>query len=100
MPAERAVESLESSGTTLVYLALDGDDAGRRATQRLVCQLAKVGLQAVAVDLPDGSDLSDCLVSATDRESWLANLLADFESVADRQVDSVSMDLVRERLAA
>lgn len=44
-----------------VAVALDGDDAGRRARDELVDHLAANGVDAYPVDMPDGKDWCDLL---------------------------------------
>lgn len=56
------VASLSFSGSATLVLALDGDDAGRRAQRRLARALGSVGRMASEVELPDGADPA----------SWLA----------------------------
>lgn len=80
MPADRAAEELQGVGAKVTYLALDADDAGRRAADRLGAALAEVGIDAPRVDLPDGCDLADVLADAEDRTRVLAGLVAEAEA--------------------
>lgn len=79
MPARKVAAELMLSGAHEVYIALDGDDPGRRATERIVRALDALEISAIPVWLPDGKDLAECLAGfvADFRTDWLANLLAD-----------------------
>jgi hypothetical protein len=98
-PAGRMAKALHEAKARTVYIALDGDDAGRAATKRMVLQLERFRRRSVPIDLPDGKDLADCLVSqGEDAEDWLASTLADFE--ADSDITPTVVTEVRQRLAA
>jgi len=79
-----------------VYLALDADRAGQEATDRLGPALLAAGIETYRVQLPEGKDLADCLLSpwACDpyalslggktteyRTNWLAETLGRAEPV-------------------
>lgn len=78
---ETVIEELATA--PMVYLALDADEAGRRATERLTKALRAASITTVPVALPDGTDLADNLVAAADRERWLATCLLDAELIAN-----------------
>lgn len=59
MNGNRLVESLK--GVEIAFLVFDGDEAGRKATERLSGYLRAAHIHAVAIHLPDGYDLSDYL---------------------------------------
>lgn len=82
-PATRLAEELEALGSPPAYLALDADEAGRKATGRAAAALRSVAVRAVRVELPDGSDLAECLARADAPGDALANLLADAQAAAE-----------------
>ncbi len=57
--SEEQVELLVRSGVKRVTLLLDGDDAGRKACERLLPLLARKFFVRVGV-LPDGGAPDDC----------------------------------------
>ena len=63
MNAESVALQLEAEGVSKVWLALDADEAGRRATENIALALCRNNIQARTVPLPAGKDLSDCLVA-------------------------------------
>ena len=65
-----------------VFLAFDGDKAGRGTRRRLPRQLKKAGVRAVKVDLPDEKDLADQLAEAEEPGEWLAEALIDADAAA------------------
>ncbi len=92
-PPERLVEGLSSVGAGFVALALDADEAGRRAARSAMEAVRAAGMQVVVLNLPDGRDLGDC-VAATDRPaSWLANMIADANAAADEQPEAAAEDV-------
>lgn len=99
-PAARMAQGLMEAKCGYVYICLDGDEAGRQATKRMVLALERVHKRGIPIELPEGKDLSDCLVGLNpqEREDWLANLLADHE--ANGNVDQLVADDVKRRLAA
>jgi DNA primase len=60
---KRAAAELGHYKVKNCYLALDADDAGRRATERLQCLLPQVGVTPFPITLPNGLDLSDYILS-------------------------------------
>jgi len=83
-PANRMARHILELKCGPVYLALDPDEAGQKATDRWVLALERIATRAIPVQLPEGNDLADCLVEqGDDAENWLANLLADHEAAAD-----------------
>jgi hypothetical protein len=60
---KRAAAELGHYKVRNAYLALDADDAGRRATERLQCLLPQVNVTPFPITLPDGLDLSDYILS-------------------------------------
>ncbi len=80
MPAERLVAALTAAGVTNVVLALDGDDAGRKATIRFGDALGEAGIRAAVLELPDGDDLADVLARVPDPGAWLLNSLLDAQA--------------------
>ncbi|MFN8161376.1 MAG: AAA family ATPase [Solirubrobacterales bacterium] len=82
-PVDRLVASLKERGITEAYLAFDGDEAGRAYAEKVAVALRENGICVALVDLPDGKDLSDCLVAERERREWLASLLADAHAAAE-----------------
>lgn len=76
-PARQLVADLSAKGVTAVYLAYDGDDAGRNATAKAAEALSAAGIRAMAVPVPAGHDLSDALAEVDDPPAELAALIAD-----------------------
>lgn len=68
IPAERVTAELAAAET--VYLALDGDDAGRKAADRLARALQHFTCLKV-VKLGEGEDLASRLHGEEDRAGWL-----------------------------
>lgn len=64
----------------LVYVCLDGDEAGRSGAAKVAKGLDAAGTTPVAVGLPDGEDLSDFLRAEWNREAALVELLAGAET--------------------
>lgn len=71
-PVERVTAEL--GGASCVYLALDGDDAGRRAADRCARALQSFTTLKV-IRLGDGEDLASRLHGEDDRPGWLAAAL-------------------------
>lgn len=85
-----------------IYIVFDPDEAGRKASKRLVLEVERrLRAKTVVCELPEGKDLSDCLVAIdeADRADWLANLLADYDAAADSSDQLVASD-VKQRLMA
>lgn len=85
---ERLVEQLAEAGTREVFLAFDGDTAGRAYTAKAEAALRDAGIRSIVVDLEDGTDLADNLVRAADRTRWIENALADAEATVDETESS------------
>lgn len=77
MPEDRVVTELREAGVPVAYVAMDGDEAGRKAAARFVARLRDAAIEPIVVELPDGQDLADVLVRAGDAGQALAGLLAD-----------------------
>jgi len=70
---------LKREGVKRVVLALDNDEAGRKATDSIKEKLVAVGIAARSVEWPDGvKDANEVLVS------WSAELLREIASSAPR----------------
>ncbi len=91
-PPTRLANRLAQAGVREVFLALDGDDAGRSYSVRAVEALDAAGIAAIRLELGDGTDLADNLARAEDRAAWIENALADAEASAatlgSRWIDS------------
>jgi len=73
------LDLLKREGVKRVVLALDNDEAGRRATESIKEKLATVGVETRSVEWPDGvKDANEVLVS------WGAELLREIASSAPR----------------
>jgi hypothetical protein len=72
IPAERVTAELASA--ECVYLALDGDQAGRKAADRIARALQAYTALRV-LKLGDGEDLASRLAAEDDREGWLRGAL-------------------------
>ena len=57
----KKVELLEKLGVIKVSILMDGDDAGRRAAQRIKNLVEKVDIQSKIINLPYGKDPGDLL---------------------------------------
>lgn len=68
-----AVAAVAQAGK--VILALDNDEAGRKAMDRFAGALQPLGIPVHVLDLPEAHDLSDLLVSEDDPAGWLASAL-------------------------
>lgn len=73
----RAVDDLRAAGVGSVTVCLDGDDAGRKAADRICAGLVEAGAVVSRIDPGDGKDLADVLCAAEDGGDALAQLLAD-----------------------
>jgi len=83
------LDLLKREGVKRAVLALDNDEAGRRATESIKERLAAVGIEARPVEFPDGvKDANEVLVS------WSADLLREIAS-SPRQVEWTEAKLVR-----
>ena len=72
IPADRVTGELGTAKT--VYLAMDGDEAGRKAADRLARSLQQFTHLKV-VQLGEGEDLASRLFREDDREGWLSAAL-------------------------
>lgn len=78
-PPEKLAKGLAHYKVREAYIALDADDAGRKARDRIIRTLSARGIKPIPVTLPDGEDLASWLMAGGD----LANLLADSEAAAE-----------------
>lgn len=98
-PAGRMARALYDAKCGPVYIALDGDEAGRKATDRMVLALERLHRRGIPIELAEGKDLADCIVEHGDQaENWLASIVADFDAQAD--ATPIVLRSVRDRLAA
>lgn len=79
-PSRVICGELLAAGAHQVFVCMDGDHPGRAASTRIVRALPSVGIDALEVHLPDGTDLVDNLVAAENPTDYLATLLADTEA--------------------
>ena len=78
------LDLLKREGVKRAVLALDNDEAGRRATDSIKERLTAAGIEARAVEWPEGvKDANEVLVS------WSAELLREIASGA-RQVEALN----------
>jgi hypothetical protein len=68
IPAERVTAEL--AGAKCVYLAMDGDAAGKKAANRLAAALQSF-TELRVLRVGDGEDLASRLYRESDREAWL-----------------------------
>jgi hypothetical protein len=80
-PVERLAAELCGSYCE-VWLAFDGDEAGRSYQAKAAKVLAAAGIRPIPVELPPGRDLAECVAAADDPGDWLANALVDAEAEA------------------
>ena len=76
MPADRTAEELRDAGADIVYIAFDGDKAGREGAERVASALTEIGITTLIVQLPEGNDLADEMVAAERPSARLAELLS------------------------
>ncbi len=69
---ESLTKDLTFAGVRSAALALDADEAGRKATAKLADRLTRAGLACLIVELPDGCDLSDVLARSPDPMACLS----------------------------
>ena len=77
LTAEHRLEVKELPELKEVILALDGDDAGRKATVAIAAEIKALrpGIKVTTLDLPDGEDINGMWVSYADEEAgWLKEL--------------------------
>lgn len=84
-PPDRLLAELREAGATQAVLALDGDEAGRRATAAFSATLSAGGIKTFVIELPAGLDLADCLAAEERPGRWLANAVADATPVAEEE---------------
>lgn len=94
-PADRLVTELREAGATQAVLALDGDEAGRRATVAFSATLSAAGIKPSVIELPAGLDLADCLAAEKLPGRWLANAVADAPPVAEVESAATADGLLR-----
>ena len=73
IPPERLTAELAGAGR--VYLAMDGDEAGRKAVDRIARALQQY-TELRIVKVGEGEDLASRLYREEDREGWLRDALA------------------------
>jgi DNA primase len=87
-----------------VVLALDGDEAGRKATGGIAAELKALrpGLKVTTLDLPDGEDINGMWVSHADEEAgWLQDLykgrrvIGEEEQVPNTEVKPDSITAIK-----
>jgi hypothetical protein len=82
--AHQKVADLAEKEVCDVWIALDGDDAGRTNAEKLAKKInAKAHCTAGILHMPDGMDLADVLAAADDRVETLANLVAEAQAVEE-----------------
>jgi hypothetical protein len=77
LTAEHRLEIKELPELKEVILALDGDEAGRKATVAIAAEIKALrpGIKVTTLDLPDGEDINGMWVSYADEEAgWLKEL--------------------------
>jgi hypothetical protein len=79
IPVERVTAEL--AGARAVYLALDGDDPGKKAADRFARALQQFTTLKL-IELGDGEDLASRLYREDDREGWLREAIANAKPVA------------------
>lgn len=104
MGADRIAAELWARHTERVFVCLDGDEPGRKATKRIVAELTKVDIEANPIWLPDGKDLSEYLMHVEDitiagaGADALANLIADAEAKGEAWRNKIIMAEIHARL--
>jgi putative DNA primase/helicase len=83
----RLADLVEATGAR-VFVAFDGDTAGRAGAAKLKLKIPA----AVLIDLPDGNDLADVLAGADDPAETLANLVAEAEAGEEVPVEDDDED--------
>jgi hypothetical protein len=73
---EALAEDLTAAGVKSAALALDGDDAGRRAMAKLADRLTGAGIACLTIEMPDGFDLADLLAGSPDPSAALSKAIA------------------------
>jgi len=95
------LKAMEAVGTKELLLALDSDQAGQKATERILSDLRTSSLRAYVVSLPDGFKDPDELIRAEGSEAfqkaldkaergsaWIARrIMARYDTTTDRGMD-------------
>ena len=111
MNAERVAADLDYQGTKKVFVCLDADEAGTKATERIVGALTRISIPAFPVGLPTGFDLADFIMDARVRantaiqtfgveyaEDQLAHLIADAEIIGEQAREKILMADIEKKL--
>jgi hypothetical protein len=89
--AHEKVADLAAKEINDVWIALDGDDAGRKNAEKLAKKInAKEHISAGILEMPDCKDLADVLVAADDPIEALANLVAEAEAREQSEVSELT----------
>lgn len=88
------IETMSRQGVSAIILLLDGDDAGRKASDKLTSRLQSAGLAVTVKTLPDGEDPNSYLVKYG-AESFAKFLQGSpgIECTAERAPQSSSREL-------
>jgi hypothetical protein len=68
-------DDLVAAGVRSAAIALDADEAGRRAAAKLAQRLTAAGIACLSVELPDGFDLADFLAQAPEPTAALSQAI-------------------------
>ena len=98
-PRDRLVAALRTLGVREVVLALDADEAGRRAAADVARVLREVGITPMQVPLPDGTDLAECLAGETRPAAWMIDRVAPAAVEADAAAADTVTRPLQQRLA-
>lgn len=96
------LQALEATGTKELLLALDMDEAGQKATEKMLKSLADSSLRAYVVSLPEGykdadelvrsqgdGAFKDALAKAERWTSWIARrIVSKYDKATDRGMDA------------
>ncbi len=98
-PPKRVAAELLLHGTRHVYICLDGDEPGRKATHKLARVLIDLGVAVTPVYL-DGCDLAEYLTqdTASGRPYLLANLLGDADAVREDEKIKIQQAAIFDKL--
>lgn len=94
-PPDRLLNELREAGATHAVLALDADEAGRRATGAFSTALSAAGIKTSMIELPAGLDLADCLAAEELPGRWLANAVLDAPLVGESELAAAPDGLLR-----
>jgi hypothetical protein len=92
-PADRLGADLQAAGVREAWLCFDADRAGRDYLTKSTDALNELGIRAIPVHLPDGTDLADNVAREADPGDWLANLLIDAEN-AEHEARQADLDVL------